>query len=120
MARTMFERYGGFSFLSRVVMSFYDKVIESPILNPYFEHIDMRRLIDHQTRFIASIMGGPASYGNDHLERIHARLGVTEAAFSEMVELLTETLEDFDFVDEDVHTVRDEIMSRKNFIVSRK
>jgi hemoglobin len=119
MARTMFERYGGFAFISRVVMSFYDKVLDSPALSPYFDHIDMRRLIDHQTRFIAFLMGGPASYSNDHLERVHVRLGVTEDAFAEMVDLLAETLEDFDFEDEDVHQVRDELTSRKNFIVTR-
>lgn len=119
MARTVFERYGGFAQISRVVMAFYDKVVGSPITSPYFTDIDMRRLIDHQTRFIATVMGGPASYTNDHIERVHARLGITEAAFLEMVELLRETLEDFDFADEDIQSVVDEIMSRKNHVVTR-
>lgn len=30
-------------------------VLESPTLSPYFQHTDMRRLIDHQTRFVAMI-----------------------------------------------------------------
>lgn len=119
MARTIFERYGGFAQVSRVVMSFYDRVLDSPIAGPYFAETDMRRLIDHQTRFIATVMGGPASYSNDHLERVHARLGITEDAFLEVADLLKETLEDFDFADDDVQEVIDEIMSRKNFIVSR-
>ena len=119
MARTVFERNGGFAKVSRVVSAFYDKVLDSPIIAPYFEHTDMRRLIDHQTRFIATVMGGPASYTSEHLERIHANLGVTDAAFAEMVMLLAETLEDFDFSDEDIEHVRDEIVSRKHFIVTR-
>lgn len=119
MARSIFERYGGFAKISRVVMAFYDRILDSPVTSPYFADTDMRRLIDHQTRFVSYVMGGPASYTNDHLERVHARLGVTEDAFAEMTLLLRETLEDFDFTDEDIDAVVDEIMSRKNHIVTR-
>jgi hemoglobin len=119
MARTIFDRYGGFAKVSRVVMSFYDKILASPVTSPYFEHIDMRRLIDHQTRFISSVMGGPASFTNDHLQRVHARLGITEEAFNEMAYLLREALEDHDYADEDIQVVVDEIVSRKHVIVTR-
>lgn len=100
-------------------MAFYEKVLASPTTNPYFADTDMRRLIDHQTRFISSVMGGPASFTNEHLERVHARLGVSEAAFLEMMALLRETLEDFDFAEEDIQTILDDVMSRKNFVVTR-
>lgn len=119
MSRSIFERYGGFSSVSRVVMGFYDKMLDSPLTNPYFANTDMRRLIDHQTKFIAAMMGGPASYTNEHLERVHAHLGITEPAFFEAMMLLRETLEDFDFQDEDIQTVVDEMQSRKNYIVIR-
>jgi truncated hemoglobin YjbI len=84
MARSIFDRYGGFAHVSRVVTAFYDKILSSPVTSPYFLNTDMRRIIDHQTRFIATVMGGPASYTNEHLERVHARIGVTEQAFLEM------------------------------------
>ena len=119
MNRTLFERYGGFAQVSRVVSGLYDKILDSPQLTPYFEEVDMRRLIDHQTRFIATLLGGPASYTNEHLERVHRRLGITDDAFEEMIELLRETLEDFGFEDSDIDLVEDEIMSRKIFIVVR-
>ena len=119
LRRTVFERNGGFASVNRVVMTFYDKVLDSPIVGAYFQHTDMRTLIDHQTRFIASVMGGPASYTNDHLERVHARLDITEEAFKESVALLIESLEDHNFSDDDIQVVADEIMSRKRYIVSR-
>jgi hemoglobin len=118
MKRTIFERYGGFAKISRIVMSFYDKILDSSTTSPYFANTDMRRLIDHQTRFIATIMGGPASYTNDQLERLHAHLKITNEAFLEAVNLLVETLEDYDFDDDDILVVKDEMMSRKNFIVA--
>jgi hemoglobin len=117
MARSMFERYGGFAKINRIVMSFYNKMTTSPVTKKYFDNTNMKRLIDHQTKFIASMMGGPASFTNEHLERVHAHLGITEFAFEETVDMLTETLEDFDFEDADVRQVEDEVMSRKNHIV---
>lgn len=117
---TIFERYGGFSSVSRVVMSFYERMLDSPDTSPYFADIDMKRLIDHQTKFIATLMGGPASYTNEHLERVHAHLGITEDAFLESMLMMRETLEDFNFADEDIRSVEHEMMDRKNYIVARR
>lgn len=119
MAQSIFERYGGFARVSKIVSAFYDKALESALLAPYFEKVEMRRLIDHQTKFIASIMGGPASYSNEELERVHSRLNINDREFEEMVALLKETLEDFDFDDTDIGAVQSEILSRKRYIVAR-
>lgn len=119
MTHTIFERYGGFASVSRVVLDFYNKILDSPVTSPYFAGIDMRRLIDHQTLFIASIMGGPASYTDEHLERVHTGLGITEDAFMEVLALLKETLKGFEYADGDIRVVEDEILSRKQFIIAR-
>ncbi|NIR30006.1 MAG: group 1 truncated hemoglobin [Gammaproteobacteria bacterium] len=119
MAATMFERYGGFAKVSRIVSEFYDRVLDSSILRPYFEDVDMQSLVDHQTKFVASLMGGPASYTNEALQRIHARLGVTDEAFMEMLNIFRETLEDLGIAEGDVSTVYRDMMSRKPFIVSK-
>jgi len=120
MRQTIFERYGGFAKISKIVMSFYDKILSSPMLAPYFEKTDMKRLIDHQSKFVSSLMGGPASYTSEHLERVHAHLGITEDAFKESLTLMKETLEDHNFLDEDVRTVGDAMNSQKNHIVAKK
>ena len=57
MKNSIFERYGGFTKASRIVMSFYEKVLDSPVTSPFFANTDMKRLVDHQTNFIASLMG---------------------------------------------------------------
>ena len=49
MATTVFERYGGFAAVRKVISAFYDKLLDSEMLSGYFANIDMRRLIDHQT-----------------------------------------------------------------------
>lgn len=119
MSASLFERYGGFAKISRVVSEFYDRMLESPNLAGYFANTDMRRLVDHQTKFIASIMGGPADYSNESLERAHARLKIDQASFDEMVSLLAETLEDFDFDDTDIKSIGAEMKSRAKYIITR-
>ena len=118
MARSTFERYGGFATLSKVVMAFYDKVLDSDVIGDYFEGVDMRRLVDHQTKFIASVMGGPAAYTNETLRQLHARLDIDQAAFNEMAALLEETLEDFEFEREDIDQIIADVKSRSPYIVS--
>ncbi len=118
MADTIFTRYGGFASVSRVVSDFYGHVRESKILMPFFEGVDMARLIDHQTKFIASMMGGPASFSDEHLARIHARMGIDDGAFEEMAMILREALEDHDFDETDIATVMGEVISRKPLVVT--
>lgn len=119
MADTIFERYGGFATVRRVVSDFYDRALDSPVISHHFEHVDMKRLLDHQARFISSVTGGPASYTDEHLRRVHARLGITAAEFREMLALLTETLEDFDFEQGDIEFVASELRRRQGVIVTR-
>jgi hemoglobin len=119
MRQSIFERCGGFATVRKIVSNFYDKVMESPRLQKHFVDVDMRTLIDHQTKFVASVMGGPASFSDDVLRRVHEPLGITRTEFLEAVELLRETLEDHDLAPEDVSAVHKEIMKRELLIVSR-
>ena len=119
MATTVFERCGGFATVRKVISAFYDKLLDSEMLSGYFADVDMRRLIDHQTKFISSIMGGPASFSDDALRRAHAKLGLSHGELVEMAGLLRETLEDFDLEKADIEQVYNEIMKRENLIVTR-
>ena len=114
---TMFERYGGFATVSKVVMAFYDKALDSDIIGPYFEKTDMPALIDHQTKFISQVMGGPASFTDDVLTRVHAPLKITGDAFEEMISLLEDTLDDFDVEEDDIEVILNELRSRRGNVV---
>lgn len=113
MSRSMLERYGGFVAISRIVSAFYDRVLDSDIVGPYFDHVDMRRLIDHQTKFISQVMGGPASYNRDQLRQVHAHLAITPQAFTESMRLLAVTLEEAGLTASDVAAVIAEFESHR-------
>lgn len=119
MSQSIFERSGGFATVNKVVLAFYEKVLDSSIMSPYFVNTDMKMLIDHQTKFIAFLMGGPASFTDEHLAQLHKRMNIDRVAFDEMVMLLTETLEDFDLSDEDIATVQQALHQRADLIISR-
>ena len=117
MSSSLFQKYGGFAKVSRVVLTFYDKALDSEQIGDFFDEIDMSRLVDHQTKFIASMMGGPASYTNEHLARVHGHLNINDVAFDEMVLLLRETLEDHDLSETDIGLVLREVTTRKPYVV---
>jgi hemoglobin len=119
MTQTIFDKHGGFTTVRKVVSGFYERVLDSDILAHYFAHVDMKLQIDHQTRFVSYLLGGPASYSDDHLERVHRRLKITDDAFEEMVLTMCEVLEDFDFEDSEVAQVERELRSRHSLIVHR-
>ncbi|MEX1036310.1 MAG: group 1 truncated hemoglobin [Sneathiella sp.] len=118
MARqTLFEKYGGFSSVSKIVLDFYDVLLESDDVGPFFDDVDMARLIDHQTKFVASLLGGPASYTDEQLYRLHERLDLENRHFDEVVEALGDTLKKHGFKTEDVNTVIAELELRRSVIV---
>jgi hemoglobin len=120
MAPTMFQRYGGFARINKLVLAFYDRMLDSERVGPYFEGVDLARLIDHQTKFIGQIMGGPVTYSDEHLAQLHAHLHVDDAAFDEVVGLLDATLDDFGFARRDAEAILNEIERRRPWIVTRR
>jgi hemoglobin len=115
---SLFEKYGGFAKISKLVHAFYEKAIDSDVVGPYFDDVDMRALVDHQTKFIASVMGGPASYSDEALRKVHARLDIDRPAFDEMARLLREALLEGGIAPSDVDRVMAEIEARASVIIT--
>lgn len=117
MSASLFQKYGGFAKVSRIVLTFYDKVLDSDQIGEFFDGVDMSKLVDHQTKFISSLLGGPASYTDERLRQLHAHLGISDADMDEMARLLGEALEQHGVEPADRELVMREIESRRRFIV---
>lgn len=118
MSTTPFERNGGFASVRKIVSTFYEYILEDETVSPYFDDVDMKRLIDHQSKFISSMMGGPGSFTDEHLERVHARLGITREAFRIASGVLREAMEEHGVEDADVQAVLHEVIVREHLIVT--
>jgi hemoglobin len=119
MPQSLFQKYGGFAKVSRVVLTFYDKVLDSEQIGDFFDDVDMSRLVDHQTKFISSLLGGPVSYTNERLQQLHAHIGISDEDFDEMAKLLGEALDENGVEPDDCDAVMREIEARRSFIVIR-
>jgi len=114
---TMFERYGGLPFVTRFVLGLYDRVLASPGLAPYFANVDMQRLVEHQAKFISSVMGGPASYSNAALREAHSHLHIDDRAFDEMIGLFKTMLEESNVAEDDLAAIMAELNAQRTHIV---
>lgn len=118
--QTLFEKYGGFSQVSKIVLAFYDTLLDSDNIGPFFDDIDMARMVDHQTKFVASLLGGPAAYTDNQLKQLHSHLSIDDGHFDELKIVLEETLVNHDLESQDVSAVLGEFEKRRTLIVGQK
>ena len=117
MSETMLEKYGRGK-LTQIVSSFYGDVLRSPRLAPYFAEVSIVGLIEHQSRFLAMVMGGPPAYTDAELEAAHLHLDIAEADFDEMLRLLAKSLDSYDVDPEDVAQVIARYRQTRSSVVS--
>lgn len=116
---SLFDKYGGFSNISKVVMAFYNKVLDSDDIGPFFDNVDMSKMVDHQTKFVASLLGGPASYTDVQLRNLHAHLDITDAHFDLLEEILAEALAENGIDEEDIKAVVAEFEARRGHVTGK-
>lgn len=117
VTRSIYEKYGGFTQVSRIVLDFYNRLLDDDELGPFFDNVDMGRIVDHQTKFIASILGGPASFTDEQIRQLHRHLSITDTHFDELKRMLSETLSDHGFAGDDVAAVAEEFEQRRGLVV---
>ena len=117
MGKSLFDKYGGFSVVSRMVLALYERLLDDDDIGPFFDDVDLPKIVDHQTKFVSSLMGGPASFSDDHLARAHSQLLVSDSHFDQLKSLVAETLADFDMHEQDIETVLGEFEARRALIV---
>ncbi len=117
MVKTVYEKYGGFSTISRIVMDLYDRLLDDDEVGPFFDTVEMSRIIDHQTKFVSSLIGGPASYTDEQIRKLHAHLTIDDRHFETLKQLLGATLVDHGMTEEDVAYVVGEFDRRRGLVV---
>jgi hemoglobin len=91
-AMTVYEAIGGQPAILAAVDLFYHRVLNDPLLAPYFAETAMPRLKGHQAAFLARALHGPARYPGRSMKEAHAGLGITDEAFNRVAEHLSQTL----------------------------
>ncbi|BBH51595.1 group I truncated hemoglobin [Fluviispira sanaruensis] len=115
---SIYDKYGGYKTLHVVVSLFYKKIMESENLIHYFENVDLARLIEHQTKFLTTSLGGPVMYETKLLKSAHANLKIPLKDFMEVATLLKEALVESKVEEQDIDKIIEVVASYKNDIVT--
>lgn len=117
MDQTLFHKYGGFSKISRIVLDLYERLLDDDEVGPFFDDVEMSRIVDHQTKFVSSLMGGPASYTDEQIAKMHSHLTIDSAHFDRLEAILAATLADHGVSPEDVATIVGEFEARRSLVL---
>ena len=79
---SLFERLGGAKGVAQLVEQMYSRVQQDPELAPFFEKVQMDRLVRMQFQFMASALDGPEQYTGAELTEIHRGRGITGHHFA--------------------------------------
>jgi hemoglobin len=118
-SQTLYEKYGGFTTISALVNLFYQKIGNTPALDKYFENTDMAKLIDHQTKFLCMVLGGPNNYEGRQLAQAHQKLSITNEHFELVGSILKESLEEKGVEPKDIETILGVVWGTRNDIVNQ-
>jgi hemoglobin len=117
-SESIYGRIGGREAVETVVDSFYDRVLDDPVLEPYFEGVDMEALYSHQVQFVSAVAGGPVEYEGTDMRTAHEHLDITERAFAHVADHLETALRENGVPDGDVETIMAEVAALAEAVVT--
>ena len=107
--QSLYDRVGGETGITRLVDSFYQRVLADPELSPFFAHIPMEKLHRMQVEFFSSALGGPLQYSGRPLAHVHQSHGITKDHLRRFTEHLLATLEALNLKPQDIQSIYNRI-----------
>lgn len=94
---SLYERLGGERTVDAALMIFYPKVLEDPILQPFFTETSIPNLMHKQKSFLTFTFGGPSDYtywqrGLRNAHRTSVEKGMSDKHFDLVLGHLSDTL----------------------------
>ena len=114
----LFDKYGGFETLAKLVHEFYSKLLEDSEIKPYFQAVDLEKLMQHQVNFLGLALGGPNKYEGKDLGVAHKHLNISEEHFLIVAGYLEEVLDEAGVDESDIAAIMAVVGSTKEQIVA--
>jgi hemoglobin len=116
---TLYSRLGGHEAIRAVVDDFYDRLLADDELGGFFEDADMEELRRTQTDFLCEAAGGPETYDAAPVREAHLHVAFTPSHIQRAVELLYESLDEFDVPEEDADRIVGAIAAYEDDLLAR-
>lgn len=120
--QTLYERLGGEAAVAAAVARFYEKVLDDALLAPFFDGLDIARLIDKQVAFMTMAFAGPSRYTGRDLRLAHAplvRRGLGDAHFDAVAGHLAATLRELTVAEDIVNEVLEIVSTTRRDVLSQ-
>ncbi|OXM83435.1 group I truncated hemoglobin [Paenibacillus rigui] len=114
---TLYDKFGGEGTIAKVVDYFYELVLADDTVNTFFEHTDMEKQRQHQTKFISYALGGPNQYTGGAMSKVHQGMNLQPEHFDAIVKHLHAALAHFGVGEDDIHTALAKVESLRGDII---
>ena len=98
--QTLYEQLGDERLL-QLLRTFYDKVFESPVIGPLFNHTQKEVILDKQFCFLTQFLGGPPlyneKYGPPRMRLRHMPHRITPEARDEWLRIMKASIDTLDW-----------------------
>lgn len=88
----LFDKYGGMSFWSGAVDTFYGRLLQDPHMSRYFVGRDVNKVKAMNTHLLECALGNTSEHFSVSVKRVHANMTIDRSAFTRFLELFTEVL----------------------------
>ncbi len=119
MGKSLYDRIGGEAAVNAAVDLFYRKVLADDRISHYFDAVDMEGQRAKQKAFLTFAFGGPVQYSGKDMRTAHAKMKLTDADFSAVMENLGGTLKELGVPDDLIGEAAQIAMSVKDDVLSR-
>jgi ferredoxin-NADP reductase len=103
----IYEDLGGMDAIRSVVERMYEYILADERLAPYFDESNVESLINHQSRFIAMVAGGPEYH--EHIAETHAHMNLRDEHFDAVLAYFHTALADHGVPDEYSHQLKSQL-----------
>ena len=112
----LYEKVGGQAAVAKLVEAFYDRVLADPLINGFFEQVDMEAQRRHQTAFIAFALGGP-EYTGRSMAQAHAGMNLQPEHFGAVAGHLVAVMQEAGLEHADINEVVARVSTLKDAIL---
>jgi hemoglobin len=96
VAPSLYDQMGGERKLKQVIDVFIDRVFQDPMIGFFFRSADKNRIKEMEFQLAASFLGADITYQGRPLAEVHAKHPIMGGQFMRRLQILRETLEEFE------------------------
>jgi len=115
--QSLYERIGGAPTIDKLIGSFYQHILNDPLLKPFFENSSIEKLTNMQKAFFSVALGGPEPDEKINLYDAHQGRGIQVKHLTRFTEHLVNTLREIGIDDQDAKKIYDRIGTYSNDVL---